>query len=88
MKTIEMDTERLELMTATRCEEVLRCYELEIPVDWDAIEMRVSMAVWELEDERRLEPFRAAGRSLKGFIKTMSSITAAFNEGFNEEVAR
>lgn len=88
MKTIEMDTELLELKTRVRCANVLLCYEMGWQVDWDDIERHVEASVAELKRDRSMEPYRAAGRAVREFVETMSSMFEAFNQGLNGEEAR
>lgn len=88
MNTIEMDTELLELKTRVRCANVLLCYEMGWPVNWDNIERYVEDSVVQLKRDRSMEPYRAAGRAVREFMETMSSMFQAFNQGLNGEEAR
>lgn len=92
MSRFEMDTEKLELMTQTRIDEVLsQRYWSSHPIDWDAVEHEVKRAVIQLhatraqESMRQLtEPFRAWGASVGQMTKTLMSMYQDFGEGYGE----
>lgn len=98
MSRFEMDTEKLELMTQTRIDEVLSQrywsgHAADLPIDWDAVEHEVERAVIQLhatraqESMRKLaEPFRAWGASVGQMTKTLMSMYQAFGEGYAEGV--
>lgn len=99
MSLPKMDTEKLELMTQARIDEVLSQrywsgHAVDLPIDWDAVEHEVEQAVTQLQARRAqesmrqlTEPFRAWGESVGQMTKTLMRMYHAFGEGYAEGVS-
>lgn len=84
----QMDTEKLALMTAVRCDYVRLYRQAGDEPHWEVIEVRVREAVRKLERERAekrlVQPFRDAGWVLGSFFKEVERMATAFSEGLLE----
>lgn len=91
----QMDTQKLELMTAVRCDYSQRYRLAGKEPHWGVIEVRVREAVRKLEQARarkqvqeRLEalqqPFRDAGWAVGSFFREVERAAAAFGQGLEE----